>query len=93
MAAEVADPEVAARATLALLETRLHRLEFLLTGKTSHHGIPAPSRKPNNSDDTIWAKLDTLEAELGDLKKLSGPAGAVLRDIDQLCMQGTSTCE
>lgn len=86
MSVEVADPEVAARATLALLETRLHRLEFLLTGKSNDSGRPFSVTAPANANGTIRTKLNVLEDELKNLKNLGGPAGTVLRDIDRLCM-------
>lgn len=86
MSVEVADPEAAARATLALLETRLHRLEFLLTGKSDDSGRPYSVTAPANANGTIRTKLNVLEDELKNLKNLGGPAGTVLRDIDRLCM-------
>lgn len=86
MSVEASDPEVAARATLALLETRLHRLEFLLTGKSNEFGIPHSVLEPANSNDPIRTKLNNLEDGLQNLKNLGGPAGMVLRDIDRLCM-------
>ncbi|KIX10517.1 uncharacterized protein Z518_01600 [Rhinocladiella mackenziei CBS 650.93] len=85
MATDANDPEITARATLALLETRLHRLEFLLTGSSNEDGVPHPTTKPAHSRETVWAKLDALEAELGKLKKVNGPAGTVVRDLDRLC--------
>jgi BMFP domain-containing protein YqiC len=84
MATDTEDPEASARATLALLETRLHRLEYLLTGTSHHDNGLEPNRQPLQSKDTARAKLDALEAELGKLKNLSGSAGAVIRDVDQL---------
>lgn len=92
MSAENADPEVAARATLALLETRLHRLEFLLTGKSNDSGRPYPVTEPAKGNETIRAKLDILEDGLRNLKNLDGPAGAVLRDVDRLCMSRMTLC-
>jgi hypothetical protein len=79
------DAEAAARATLALLETRLHRLEFLLSGSSNEHGIPDPTTKPNQSSETVWARLDALEAELRRLKMLNGPTGKAVREIVRLC--------
>jgi len=86
MSVETTDPEVAARATLALLETRLHRLEFLLTGKSNEFGKPCSVPEPTNGNDTIRAKLNSLEDGLRNLKNLEGPAGLILRDIDRLCL-------
>lgn len=86
MSVEATDPEVAARATLALLETRLHRLEFLLTGKSNEFGNPPSVPEPANGHDTIRTRLNSLEDGLRNLKNLSGPAGPILRDIDRLCL-------
>ncbi|KEF61630.1 uncharacterized protein A1O9_03198 [Exophiala aquamarina CBS 119918] len=84
MSVEATEPEVAARATLALLETRLHRLEFLLTGKSNESGNPPSVLQPASGNDTIRSKLNTLEDGLRNLKNLNGPAGLILRDIDRL---------
>ena len=86
IAADMNEPEAAALSTLELLETRLHRLEFLLTGASNDDGVPDQITNPPQSNETIWAKLDALEAELARLKKLSGTAGAVVRDIERLCV-------
>ncbi|EXJ80387.1 hypothetical protein A1O1_08531 [Capronia coronata CBS 617.96] len=84
MATNTVDPEVAARGTLALLQTRLHRLEFLLSGYSNEEGIPEPTLAPARSNDTIWAKLHSLEAEVVKLNKLNGQAGEVVRNVERL---------
>lgn len=85
------DPEVAARATLALLQNRLHRLEFLLTGITNEEGIPELSPGTTQARDNVWSRLDSLSSQLASLKTLSGPAGVVVKDIDRLCRLANMT--
>ncbi|KIW27002.1 uncharacterized protein PV07_06784 [Cladophialophora immunda] len=84
MATEVQDPETAARGTLALLGTRLHRLEFLLSGASNDDGVPPPTTTPTSGSETLWARLDALEAAMAKLKKLTGTPGSVVRDIERL---------
>ncbi|OAP56952.1 hypothetical protein AYL99_09064 [Fonsecaea erecta] len=84
MASDVQDPEIAARGTLALLETRLHRLEFLLGGASDNDGLPPPTTTPSSSSETLLARLDALGAALTKLKKLTGTPGSVVRDIERL---------
>lgn len=83
MAAE--DPETAARATLALLETRLHRLEFLLNGTTNEHGVPDTLPAVSKESDMVWTKLNALDSRLASLKKNGGLAESVVTDIERLC--------
>ncbi|KIX97993.1 uncharacterized protein Z520_06072 [Fonsecaea multimorphosa CBS 102226] len=84
MTSDGQDPETAARGTLALLETRLHRLEFLLSGASHDDGIPPPTTIPSSGSETLWARLDALDAALAKLKKLTGTPGSVVRDIERL---------
>ncbi|KIW47133.1 uncharacterized protein PV06_02731 [Exophiala oligosperma] len=84
MATDTKDPEAAARATLALLETRLRHLEFLLKGTTDQDGIPEPATSPAHGKDTVWSRLDHLEGEFERLKKHSGAASTMIRDIEHL---------
>ncbi|KIW96945.1 uncharacterized protein Z519_02336 [Cladophialophora bantiana CBS 173.52] len=84
MANDVQYPEVAARGTLALLETRLHRLEFLLSGASNDDGIPPPTATTSSGSETLWARLDALDAALAKLRRLTGTPGSVVRDIEQL---------
>jgi hypothetical protein len=79
------DPQAAARTTLLLLETRLHRLEFLLTGTSDENGIPEQVTMPQQSKETIRGRLDAVDAALGRLKRLHGPAGALIRAVERLC--------
>jgi hypothetical protein len=81
---DVDDPEGAARGTLALLEARLHRLEFLLSGRSDDNGIPPASETPATGKDSLRSRLEALEAGLAKLKRLTGQSGGLLRDIDRL---------
>ncbi|OCT50759.1 putative nuclear distribution protein RO10 [Cladophialophora carrionii] len=78
------DPEAAARATLALLETRLHRVEFLLSGASNNDGVPPAIATPRSGSETLRARLEALEAGLAKLKRLAGTPGTVIRDIERL---------
>ncbi|KIW71110.1 hypothetical protein PV04_03315 [Phialophora macrospora] len=84
MTADMNDPEAAARGTLALLETRLHRLEFLLSGASTDDGIPPAVVTPSSGSESSRARLDTLEAGLAKLKRLAGTPGTIVRDVDHL---------
>ncbi|KAJ9612561.1 hypothetical protein H2200_004158 [Cladophialophora chaetospira] len=84
MTSAVDDPEAAARGTLALLETRLHRLEFLLSGGSDDDGYPPATTTPGSGNGTLRARLDALEASLAKLKRLTGTPGSVIRDVDRL---------
>jgi hypothetical protein len=53
-----------ALATLTLLESRLHHLEFLLSGSANYDGIPELAVKPVRSDETVLARLKSLEDDL-----------------------------
>lgn len=79
MTTETNDPEAVARGTLALLETRLRRLEFLLYGTSKDDAAPL------QNNETLWTKLDGLDADLNKLKRLHGPSGGVVRDVERLC--------
>ena len=79
------DPEAAARGTLPLLETRLHRLEFLLSGSSDKDGIPPSTGSSIPSSETLRARLNALEAGVERLKRLTGNPGTVVRDLERLC--------
>jgi hypothetical protein len=76
--------------SLALLEQRLRRLEFLLTGSSDLDGIPDGLDVPTKSDDTVAARVTRLESELDRLRRLNGPAGEIVRDIEAICMEQDS---
>ena len=71
-----------ASATIEILEGRLRRLEYLLTGDSQWTGQPSAAPKPESFDDTVARRLSRLETALNSLNK-SNPA---VRDMLQLCM-------
>lgn len=77
--------------TLELLESRLRRIEYLLTGKTNWAGEPervsSTSPENTNNDEPVTSRLAELER---DLKQLSSTVPAV-RDVLTLCMFLKST--
>lgn len=75
------ETDAVASATIELLEGRLHRLEYLLTGETQWTGQPSAAPKTESLDDTVARRLDKLENTLNSLSK-SNPA---VRDVLQLC--------
>ncbi|PLN81569.1 nuclear distribution protein RO10 [Aspergillus taichungensis] len=74
------EDDAVAGATLELLEARLHRLTYLLTGDATWSGIPTPPPKPASLDETVSKRLQKLER---DLNKLSREVPAV-RDMIHL---------
>ncbi|KAJ5851809.1 uncharacterized protein N7529_011194 [Penicillium soppii] len=74
------ESDAVAGATIELLEERLRRLTYLLTGATDWTGVPITPEKPTTLDDTVARRLARLESEL---EKLSRAVPAV-RDILQL---------
>ncbi|KAL3464013.1 hypothetical protein BJX64DRAFT_286969 [Aspergillus heterothallicus] len=71
------DPTKTAASTIHLLESRLHRLTYLLTGDAAWTGSPTPPAKPASHDETISRRLLHLEGELERLRDKS----AVARDV------------
>lgn len=74
------ESEAVAGATIELLEARLRRLTYLLTGATDWTGIPTAPEKPASLDETISRRVTRLEKEL---ERLSRNVPAV-RDVLQL---------
>jgi hypothetical protein len=74
------ESEAVAGATIELLEARLRRLSYLLTGGTDWTGVPSTPEKPASLDETVSRRLARLEREL---EKLSRNVPAV-RDVIQL---------
>ncbi|KAJ5966374.1 Nuclear distribution protein RO10 [Penicillium waksmanii] len=74
------ESDTVAGATIELLEARLRRLSYLLTGSSDWIGVPNTPSKPTTHDETISRRLARLEKELEKLSK-SVPA---VRDIIQL---------
>lgn len=72
----------AAADTIELLETRLRRIEFLLTGQTNWAGEPEQASEPPASvRETVSARLAELEHGL---RRLSARVPAV-QDVLKLC--------
>jgi hypothetical protein len=74
------ESEAVAGATIELLEARLRRLSYLLSGGTDWTGVPSTPEKPTSLDETVSRRLARLEREL---EKLSRNVPAV-RDVIQL---------
>ncbi|KAJ6107865.1 hypothetical protein N7523_009188 [Penicillium sp. IBT 18751x] len=74
------ESEAVAGATIELLEARLRRLSYLLTGATEWTGIPVDPEKPTSHEETVSRRIVRLEREL---EKLSRNVPAV-RDVIQL---------
>jgi hypothetical protein len=75
------DNDSIAAATIELLEARLRRLEYFLTGDAQWTGQPTSAPKPESLEDTVSRRLAHLESDLEALSK-SKPA---VRDLLQLC--------
>jgi hypothetical protein len=75
------ESDVIAGATIELLEARLRRLEYLLTGDTKWTGQPTTPPKPDTLDDTVARRLTRLESDLEALSK----SKAAVREVLQLC--------
>lgn len=79
------ESEAVASATIELLEARLRRLSYLLTGGSDWTGVPSTPEKPASLDETVSRRLARLEREL---EKLSRNVPAV-RDVIQLRMHNS----
>ena len=73
------------QSNLVLLQHRLRRLEFLLTGSSDLDGTPDGINVPQKSDDTVAAKLGRLQSSLDRLRRLDGTAGFVVREVEATC--------
>lgn len=72
------------RPDLSLLEFRMRRLEFLLTGNSDLDGIPNAVGKSSKSSDAVASRLSSIQADLERLRHASGPAGDLIREIESL---------
>ncbi|KAE8367774.1 hypothetical protein BDV27DRAFT_64751 [Aspergillus caelatus] len=61
--------EAVAGATIELLESRLRRLTYLLTGDANWTGVPTAPAKPASLDDSVSRRLLCLERELERLSR------------------------
>lgn len=77
----VTENEKIAGATIELLEARLRRLEYFLTGDTHWTGQPIAAPKPETFDDTVARRLTRLNSALESLGR-NVPA---VQDVLQLC--------
>ncbi|PYH41680.1 putative nuclear distribution protein RO10 [Aspergillus saccharolyticus JOP 1030-1] len=75
--------DTVAGATIELLETRLRRLTFLLTGDANWTGEPTPPTKPASLDDSISRRLLRLEKDLERLSRNNSAVRDVLRLHDR----------
>lgn len=71
-----------ALSTLSLLELRLARLEHGITGTSDPISLEI-NHRPNDTED-VSTRLRTLEKRLGELKKLDGQPGSLVRTVDGL---------
>lgn len=81
------DATLTALSTLSLLNLRLSRLEFLLTGTTSSQDAdlqPPSARGTTRSPQSISSQLHVLESRLAALKRLDGLPGSLVRMVDTL---------
>lgn len=74
------ESDAVASATIELLESRLRRLSYLLTGDSHWTGEPSLPIKPDNLDETVSRRLLRLEK---DLERLSRNIPAIF-DVIQL---------
>jgi hypothetical protein len=70
--------------SLDLLEVRLRRLEFLLTGSSNLDGAPDGVTRPQRSEETLLERLRSLQASLDQLRKGDGVAGEMVRDVEAI---------
>ena len=73
-----------ATGSIPLLEQRLQRLEFLLTGSSDLNGRPSMVHKPASSNETIVSQLGSLQRSLDKLKRGNGRSSALIRDVEAL---------
>lgn len=71
MMAPVGGGDAFAAETLANLESRLHNLEFLLTGSADDFGLATPASNPSTREETVTAKIVKLGKQLRKLKEQS----------------------
>lgn len=79
------EPDIA-DGSLPLLQQRLRRIEFVLTGNSDLDGLPQGASKTERSDETIIAKLHALQSNLDRLRRQDGVAGTLIREVESLSM-------
>jgi hypothetical protein len=73
-----------AQSNLVLLDFRLRKLEFLLTGSSDVDGIPSHVQPSQKAEDNVVGRLSALQESLSRLMRLQGSAGAVVRKLEAL---------
>jgi hypothetical protein len=73
-----------AQSNLKLLDFRLRRLEFLLTGSSDVDGTPDHIEPSQKAEDNVVERLSKLQDSLNRLRRLPGSAGAVVREVEAL---------
>ncbi|KAJ5134148.1 hypothetical protein N7526_005513 [Penicillium atrosanguineum] len=71
--------EAVAGATIELLEARLRRLSYLLTGATEWTGVPTDPEKPTSHEETVSRRVARLERELEKLSRNVPAVGDVIQ--------------
>lgn len=71
------------KASLDLLQIRLQRLEFLLSGASDPDGIPAAGAK-SNGDATVLVRLASLKDGLSKVRS-DVVVGEMIHDIEAIC--------
>jgi hypothetical protein len=84
MAASTMNDAQLTRGSLDLLEVRLRRLEFLLSGSSNLDGVPNGVVRAQRSEDTLPEQLRSLQASLDQLRKGDGVAGEMIRDVEAI---------
>ncbi|KAJ5099477.1 hypothetical protein N7532_006478 [Penicillium argentinense] len=74
------ESDAVAGATIELLEARLHRLSYLLTGGSDWTGVPTTPHKPASHDETVSRRMARLVKELENLSR----AVPAVRDVIKL---------
>lgn len=81
------DAALTALSTLSLLNLRLSRLEFLLTGASSSQDadLQPPARQDTaQARHSVLSQIQTLSTRLDNLKRLDGLPGSLVRMVDTL---------
>lgn len=73
------ETDAVASATIELLEGRLHRLEYLLTGDSQWTGQQRVASPPATAEDTVTRRLTHLEKTLNDLVQSNSAVRDLLR--------------
>lgn len=72
-------------ASLDLLQIRLRRLEFLLSGTSSLDGLPDAATRPDDSNTNVLARLDAIQNGLNKLRRSGDVVGEMIGDVESIC--------